>query len=181
VTHQDSTARRDPAAGCPAARRPAGHSGASEPRTGRGDAVALAGAGLAARAESLRRWLLAILGLICVALAAIGVFVPGLPTTVFLIAAAWLFTRSCPWLEERLVRARIFAPFQPYLQPGARMPRRARVTALVAMWVAITASVLLIGRGEPATALLWATRGLVMAAGVVGTVVILRVGRGRAG
>ncbi len=130
------------------------------------------------RPDSPRRWLLALLGLLCVGLAAIGVVVPGMPTTVFLIAAAWLFTRSCPWLEEKLVRHRVFAPFHAYLDPDTPMPRRARIAALAAMWTAITASVLLLGSGGLAGPALLAVRAAVIAAGMVGTVVILRVRRG---
>ena len=57
-----------------------------------------------------RRLLLAGAGVLAVGLAALGVVVPGLPTTVFLIAASYCFARSCPWLEERLLRNRPFAP-----------------------------------------------------------------------
>jgi uncharacterized membrane protein YbaN (DUF454 family) len=134
-------------------------------------------AGPGRRPDSPRRWLLALLGLVCVGLGAVGVFVPGLPTTIFLIAAAWLFARSCPWLEEKLVRHRFFAPFQPYLEPGARMPRRARITALVTMWTAIAISVAVLLRGGGGDAVPWTLAGLIAAAGVVGTVVILRVRR----
>jgi len=135
------------------------------------------------RPDSPRRWLLALLGLLCVGLAAIGVVIPGLPTTVFLIAAAWLFTRSCPWLEEKLVRHRFFAPFHAYLDPETPMPRRARVAALVAMWTAITASAILLGHGAPAGGALaggalLAARAALVIAGLAGTVVILRIRRG---
>jgi uncharacterized protein len=135
-------------------------------------------AGPGRRPDSLRRWLLALLGVLCVGLAAVGVVVPGMPTTVFLIAACWLFARSCPWLEEKLVRHRFFAPFHAYLEPGARMPRRARVTAMAAMWIAIAISVVLLGRGSLEGAHLWSVRTVVLLAGAVGTVVLLRVGRG---
>ncbi|MCA9311959.1 MAG: YbaN family protein [Phycisphaerales bacterium] len=83
------------------------------------------------------KWLLVLVGLACVGLGALGAFVPGLPTTVFLIAACWCFTRSCPWLERKLIREnRLFAPFVVYLQPGAVMPRRVRIATLVIMWTA---------------------------------------------
>lgn len=117
------------------------------------------------------RWLLAAAGMLCVGLAAVGVVLPGMPTTVFLIMAAWCFTRSCPWLEERLVRAPLFRPFQPYLEPGAPMPLRARVVALVAMWTAIITSVVILDAGL-------AVSGGLLAAGAVGSVVIVRIRRG---
>lgn len=122
----------------------------------------------------LQRWLLAGLGVACVGLGAVGVFVPGLPTTVFLLMACWLFARSCPWLEDRLVRVPLFKPFLVYLQPGARIPRRAMVTALSAMWVAIATSTgLLVLGGQPRPAIATA----VLVAGMVGTVILVRMGR----
>jgi len=96
----------------------------------------------------LARWLLAGLGVLCVGLGAVGVFLPGLPTTVFLIAASWCFARSCPWLEERLLRVPLFAPFLGFLEPGARMPRRTVAKALFIMWVAIIASAAAVGLGD---------------------------------
>ena len=122
------------------------------------------------------RWLLAGLGVACVGLAALGVFLPGLPTTVFLITASWLFARSCPWLEERLLRVPLFRPFLRYLEPGAAMPRRAVIATLMVMWAAIltSASLLLLG-GDPRPVIATA----VVSAGLVGTLFVLRLGRRR--
>ena len=91
--------------------------------------------------RSPRRLLLAGLGLLCVGLALAGVFVPGLPTTVFLIAASYLFTRSCPWLEERMLGLRVFRPFVPYVRGDLPMPRRARI-ACRNIWTAGTSTTL---------------------------------------
>ncbi|GAB4385695.1 MAG: hypothetical protein Kow0022_12570 [Phycisphaerales bacterium] len=116
-----------------------------------------------------RRWALAAVGVACVGMGAIGVFVPGLPTTIFLIIASWCFTRSCPWLEERVRRLRIFKPFYQVIDNGGRMPRRAKVISWTFMWTAIAISTaLLISQGlHPAV---W---GSVIAAGIVGTLAIL--------
>lgn len=122
---------------------------------------------------SPRRLLFALAGVVCVVLAAVGVFVPGLPTTVFLIAASYLFTRSCPWLEERLIRTRLFRPFLGYLDGTATMPLRAKVTTLVLMWACVGTSVwMLAGRFGPVH---WATL-TPPAAALVGTVFIARYG-----
>ncbi|MBX3317140.1 MAG: YbaN family protein [Phycisphaeraceae bacterium] len=118
------------------------------------------------------RVLLAGTGIGCVGLAGIGAIVPGLPTTVFLIIAVWCFTRSCPWLTDRLVRIRFFGPFLRYLEPDAVMPRRAKVVATCAMWLAIIfSSALLLSRSV--TPLVPA---IIMLAGIVGTVCIVRQG-----
>ena len=94
--------------------------------------------------RSPRRMILAALGILCVGLALVGVVVPGLPTTIFLILASYLFARSCPVLEEKLLRVRVFRPYLRYLDGNRAMPRRARVGALVMMWCAVTASLVLL-------------------------------------
>lgn len=100
--------------------------------------------------RSPRRLVLAGLGLICVALAVAGAVLPGLPTTIFLIGASYCFARSCPWLEERLLRTKLFRPYLPYLDGSAPMPRRARVAALIMMWTAVTISFLIVrARRDP--------------------------------
>lgn len=119
-----------------------------------------------------QRWLLAALGVACVGLGALGVVVPGLPTTIFLIIASWCFARSCPWLEERLIRVPLFRPFLGYLEPGARMPRRALVTTLLLMWLAVATSAALVGFGDPSRPLL---AGTIVVAGLVGTLFVLRL------
>jgi uncharacterized membrane protein YbaN (DUF454 family) len=120
----------------------------------------------------LARYGLAALGVGFVGMAAAGVVVPGLPTTIFLILAAWCFARSCPWLADKLIHNRFFGPFVKYLEPGAVMPRRAKVVALVIMWTAIAGSCwLIVSRGLPLL-----IPGAVILAGIVGTWYIARQG-----
>ncbi len=123
-----------------------------------------------------QRWLLAGLGIFLVGVGAVGVFLPGLPTTIFLLGASWCFARSCPWLEERLIRVPLFRPFLGYLDDGAAMPRRTVVTTLVIMWIAITASVVTVNLGAELRPVLG---GFIIALGLVGTLFVLRMGRRR--
>ena len=126
------------------------------------------------RMASASRWLLATAGLGCFALGAVGTVVPGLPTTVFLLLGSFLLTRSCPWLERRLVESALFRPYARYLDPSVPMPRKARATALVAMWASIGITLVILGRdGEGAA---W-VRALIVSAGVAGTVAVLRFRR----
>lgn len=121
-----------------------------------------------------RRLALASLGVLSVGIGALGVFVPGLPTTVFLIIGSWCFARSCPWLETRLIRNRFFAPFLRALEPGAVMPRRARVIAICSMWVAILVSLAMLWQTDT-----FAWSGAAIAgAGLLGTLCIVRFRRG---
>ena len=50
------------------------------------------------------------LGGLCVVLGAIGVIVPLLPTTIFMIIAAYAFARSSPRLHQWLMSHRVFGP-----------------------------------------------------------------------
>jgi len=113
---------------------------------------------------------------VCAGLGALGAALPGLPATIFFLAALWCFARSSPRLERWLRESRIARPYRAYLDGGNPLPRRARVTAIVAMWAAVGASLLALGAGgwpPPWTAAL-----LIGAAGA-GTVVILRFRRDR--
>lgn len=115
--------------------------------------------------------------MICVGLAFLGVFLPGLPTTIFLIAASFLFARSFPALEERVFRIRAFKPFLPYVRGEEELTPRARVAAIVAMWTAVTLS--LVGLHSGGKLLPWL--GLLIAgAALAGTFFIWRFRRGGA-
>jgi uncharacterized membrane protein YbaN (DUF454 family) len=122
------------------------------------------------------RWALAGAGVGCVALGAVGVVVPGLPTTVFLIVATWCFARSCPWLERGLVRNRFFKPFHWALDSGTPMPRRARIVSTILMWAAIGASCgLILARASGPLAGPAILGALIVAAGAAGTWCIWRI------
>jgi len=117
------------------------------------------------------RCVLAGTGVLLVAIGAVGVITPGLPTTIFLIGACACFTRSSPALEKRLVRHRFFAPFHRYLEPGARMPLRAVIITLAMMWTAITCSSVWFALG-----LGWHWMPLVIAGlGGIGSAFVLRM------
>jgi uncharacterized membrane protein YbaN (DUF454 family) len=81
----------------------------------------------------IARMLWRALALLLVALAVVGVFVPGLPTVVFLIAAAWAAGRGWPALERWLLEhPRYGADIRAWRERGA-VPRRAKWAASVTM------------------------------------------------
>jgi hypothetical protein len=79
------------------------------------------------------------LGWCAVALAIGGVILPGLPTTVFVIAASYCFSRSSPRFERWLRENRWLGPVRERLSAGGLSPSAKRA-ALAAMWTAILLS-----------------------------------------
>jgi len=111
--------------------------------------------------------LYAALGWCAVALAIAGVMLPGLPSTVFVIAASYCFSRSSPRFERWLRNHRWFGPpLRRFAETGG-MTAAAKRAALTAMWIAVlTSSVLLL-------AVHWAATAGTIALGVIGTAVIV--------
>jgi hypothetical protein len=124
--------------------------------------------------RSPRRVALAAAGVLAVGLGAIGVFVPGLPTTIFLIVASYCFARSCPWLEERLLRVPLFAPYMKFIDEGRPMTARARAVSSTAMWTSVLFSLIWLRATGHLTVLL---ASIIVGVAVIGTVVILRFRR----
>ena len=121
-----------------------------------------------------RRWAFAGLGVASVGLGWLGVFVPGLPTTIFLIIASYCFARSCPWLEDRLLRIPLFAPYMKVLDEGRGMSLAAAKSALLSMWSCVSLSLTVLylaGRLTPVIAT------IVVLAAVAGTAMILLYAR----
>jgi uncharacterized membrane protein YbaN (DUF454 family) len=104
-------------------------------------------------------------GLLAVAIGGIGIVVPGLPTTVFFIVAAWCFSHASERLERWVLDLPRIGPMVRDYRAGLGMPRRAKVIAIGMIVVAVTLSVTLgIDR--------WAIRTIVLALGAVGIVYI---------
>ena len=110
------------------------------------------------------RWLWFGIGWIAVAVGFVGVVVPGLPTTGFMVFAAWCFSKSSPRFERWLLELRGVGPLIRDYRAGLGMPRRAKVSAIVMIIAAVSISAVLIDRP-------W-LRLTVVAAGIVGVYVV---------
>ena len=81
------------------------------------------------------------------ALGTIGIFLPLLPTTIFLIIAAFAFARSSERLHSWLLSNKVFGPLIKDWQDHGRIRRPAKVMALISMGVIVSLSW---GFGAPA-------------------------------
>lgn len=81
-----------------------------------------------------------VLGLLSMACALLGVLLPLLPTTPFLIAAAYCFARSSRRLHEWLLAHRYFGPMIEHWRSHGAIARPAKISAGIALAAAFTIS-----------------------------------------
>ena len=120
-------------------------------------------------ANPVVRGVLVALGWTAVALGAIGVVLPGWPTTVWLLVAAYFFARSSPRFLRWLLRHRVFGPLVRDIRAGLGLPARAKAFAISMIVLFAGSSSVLVGLARP-----WI--GVVIAGvGAIGIVFILRM------
>ena len=111
--------------------------------THRCDARGIARAQVAAAPAALHplvRWLLLGTGWLCVGLGAIGVVLPLLPTTPFLLLAAACFARASLRFYHWLLNARVLGQYIQDYRAGLGIPLRAKIIALSALWITMLSS-----------------------------------------
>ena len=84
-----------------------------------------------------------ILGSIMLVIGAVGVVLPGLPTTIFLILAAYFFTHSSEKLYNWLMSNKTFGPIIINYTKYRGITSKDRKKALIAIWVLITISIVI--------------------------------------
>ncbi len=99
-------------------------------------------------------------GLGCVAIGGVGVVVPGLPTTVFFIMAAWFFSRSSKRLERWVLNLPGVGIMVSDYRAGLGMPKRAKTVAISCIVIAVTFSAGF-AIGNPLVRLLVAALGVI--------------------
>ncbi|MEM9471700.1 MAG: YbaN family protein [Pseudomonadota bacterium] len=94
------------------------------------------------------------LGVVFVGLGFIGVFLPLMPTTPFLLLALACFARSSPAIHDWLINHRMLGPYIVDWERDRSIPLAAKVTSIVMMSASF--AWLVLGTSAPAIAL-WMT------------------------
>lgn len=90
--------------------------------------------------SGLFRILLITGGTLCVVLGVIGIFLPIMPTTVFLLMAAACYARSSQRFYLKLVNNRLLGGYIRNHREGRGMRRRDKAVTLVLLWIGIGAT-----------------------------------------
>ena len=80
-------------------------------------------------------WLIA--GMTCLVLGAIGIVLPILPTTPFLLASAACFCKSSSRMYNWLLNNKWFGDYIRNYKEGRGLPMKTKITALTVLWITI--------------------------------------------
>lgn len=109
------------------------------------------------------RALLVVAGTICVALGVVGIFVPVLPTTPFLLLAAACYARASERFYRWLLSNRTFGPMIREWRLHRSIPWRTKIVAIALMTLTIGISITLLAR-YPLAQVALAITGVIVAA-----------------
>ncbi|MCF4994357.1 DUF454 family protein [Pseudomonas syringae] len=97
----------------------------------------------------LARALFGLLAYVSLGVGLIAIVIPGLPTTEFILLAAWAATRSSPRLSAWLENHRVLGPVLVNWHNGKIIARRAKVSATVSMLLCAALMLLTLDHGWP--------------------------------
>ena len=85
----------------------------------------------------MKKSLFVALGMVCVGLGAIGVVVPVLPTTPFLLLAMYLFSRSSPKMQRLLQENKVFGKYLSNYFNNRPIPLRQKLISTGFLWLGL--------------------------------------------
>ena len=100
-------------------------------------------------ASKLSRVLYGLLAYVSLGIGLVAIVIPGLPTTEFILLAAWAATRSSPRLSAWLENHRLFGPILLNWRNGKVIQRRAKVSATLSMLLCASLMLVFIGPRWP--------------------------------
>lgn len=99
------------------------------------------GSGQEAYHSRLPRWAWTLLGHAAVGLGALGVIVPGLPTTPFILVAASCYARGSSRFHQWLLQHRLFGPMVRDWQEHRAVALHTKIVAVVLLWLVLGATI----------------------------------------
>lgn len=94
---------------------------------------------------NIKKGFLILMGWLAVILAFLGVILPVLPTTPFLLLAAWCFSRSSPRFHHWLLYRSWFGSYIRHWQTYKGLPKGAKPKAMIVILVTFTISIWVVG------------------------------------
>jgi len=114
------------------------------------------------------RYLYFISGVLLVAIGVIGIFLPVLPTTIFLILASACFIKSSPKVNEWLRNHKILGMYIKNYQDKSGLTIKSKIFNITFLWIMISASAIIFTE-------LWYIRFLLFAIAIGVTIHLLMI------
>ena len=92
----------------------------------------------------LLKYLYLISGFLLVFIGVVGIFLPLLPTTIFLILASICFLKSSPKANEWLKNHKLLGAYIDNYQNKTGLTRNAKIVNIITLWVSISLSAFLL-------------------------------------
>ena len=108
-------------------------------------------------------------GLFLTGLGLVGVIIPGLPTTIFMILAVACFFRSSTKMYNWVINNPLFGESVLRFRAGEGMPIKAKYTSIIMMWFFISTSIFFFLYSHA----FW-IKAIITLSGFIGTIFILR-------
>ncbi len=108
------------------------------------------------------------LGTVSLCLGIIGIVVPGLPATPFLLLTAALYLKSSKKLYNRFLNNKILGPYIIDYKKNGGLTKQHKIWAVVLMWIMVTISVTLFIAN-------YTIKGIVVLAALIGTFVVTKI------
>lgn len=94
--------------------------------------------------SKITRTVLLIVGTICVALGSIGIIIPVLPTTPFLLLAAGCYVKASQRCYNWLMNHKLFGAFIKGYIEGSGVPVKSKLIAIAYLWIGISISIIML-------------------------------------
>ncbi|WP_158734884.1 YbaN family protein [Alteribacillus sp. YIM 98480] len=92
----------------------------------------------------LKKALFITLGSVSIFLGIIGIILPLLPTTPFLLLAAYCYARSSKRLYEKLLHTKYLGTYIKNYRAGKGIPFKSKIIAVLVLWISVSFSIFLI-------------------------------------
>lgn len=94
----------------------------------------------------IKKYILIATGLVSLSLGILGIFLPLLPTTPFLLLASYCFIRSSKRLHLWLINHRIFGEYINNYLVNKAITLRMKIYTLIVLWASLIISIIAVGK-----------------------------------
>lgn len=107
-----------------------------------------------ARLSRTKRTVILLIGFVCLALGILGIVVPLLPTTPFLLLAAACFVRASDRMYQWLINHKLFGLYIRNYREHKAIPLKIKVTSVALLWITIIFSIVYVVDSMPVQVIL---------------------------